>query len=72
MSDLIKGIFAVDSVWSVITRGLIWIVAVIILAYGADEGHKRKRIKNEVGLFFLFLSGSGVLVYLIFGFAPTF
>ncbi len=72
MREFLINIFAVDSVWSVVTRGLVWIIAVIIMAYGADEGHKRKRIKNETGLFFLFLTTTGVLVYLIFGFVPTF
>lgn len=72
MGNLLNSIFAVDSVWSVVTRGLIWIIAVIILAYGADEGHKRKQLKNEAGLFFFFLTSTGILIYVIFGFVPTF
>ncbi|OGV92759.1 hypothetical protein A3B57_01975 [Microgenomates group bacterium RIFCSPLOWO2_01_FULL_47_10] len=72
MREFLISIFAVDSVWSVITRGLVWIGAVIILAYGADEGHQRKQLKNEAGLFFLFLFSTGALVYFIFGFVPTF
>ena len=46
MREFLISIFAVDSVWSVVTRGLVWIIAVIILAYGADEGHK----KNAIGV----------------------
>ena len=72
MRDFLVNVFSVNSVWSVVTRGMVWIIAVVILAYGADEGHKRKQIKNETGLFFVYLTTTGLLIYLIFGFVPTF
>ena len=72
MRDFLFSIFSVNSVWSVVVRGLIWIGAVLTLAYGADEGHQRIQIKNEAGMFFFFLITTGVLIYVIFGFAPTF
>ncbi len=71
MNNLLYTLFGANSVWAVITRGIIWIIAVLILAYGVDEGHKKERIKNEVGFFFLFLSTTGVLVYVIFGFSSA-
>ena len=71
MNNLLYILFGAESVWAVITRGILWIMAVLILAYGVDEGHKKERIKNEVGFFFLFLSTTGVLVYVIFGFSSA-
>lgn len=72
MRDFLFSIFSVNSVWSVVVRGLIWIGAVLVLAYGADEGHKRIQIKNETGMFFVFLITTGILIYVVFGFVPTF
>ena len=60
MNNLLNILLGAESVWAVITRGIIWIIAVLILAYGVDEGHKKERIKNEVGFFFLFLSRRGI------------
>lgn len=70
MNPLVE-VLAVDSIGSVIIRGLVWLIAVIILAYGADENLHQRDIKSHVGFFFFFLFVTGALVYLIFGVIPT-
>jgi ABC-type Co2+ transport system permease subunit len=55
---------------NVIVRGLVWLVAVLVLAYGVDERKKKKEIKADAGMFFLFLFTTGLLSVLLFGFSP--
>jgi hypothetical protein len=61
-----------DSAGSLIIRGVIWLVAVIIIAAGIDNGKHYTKIKADAGWFFLFLFTCGVLSFCLFGFAPTF
>jgi hypothetical protein len=61
-----------DSPGSLIVRGLIWLVAVLILAAGIDNGKDRLRIKADAGWFFLFLFSAGLASYFLLGFSPTF
>jgi len=56
---------------SIIIRAIIWIGAVMVLAYGASEGHKRTQVKAEAGWFFVFLITTGIMIYVIFGYAPV-
>lgn len=63
----ILSLFIIDSFQGLLIRGAIWTLAVIILAYGVDEGFKRQKIKNQVGSFFLFLTLIGILIAIIFG-----
>jgi len=49
-------------------RGIVWLVAVLILAYGVDENKSRMEIKSQAGMFLLFLGTTGVLVFFLFGF----
>jgi hypothetical protein len=64
--------FRADSVGSIVIRGLIWLVGVLIFAAGVDSGKKYIQIKADAGWFFLFLFGIGILSYILFGFVPTF
>ena len=61
-----------DSIGSVFVRGIIWLVLVLILAYGVDSGKSYKKIKADAGWFFLFLLTIGIVTYLLFGFTITF
>jgi hypothetical protein len=61
-----------DSIGSIALRGLIWLVAVVILAAGLDNQRTYKRIKADAGWFFLFLFSIGIISFILFGFAPTF
>jgi hypothetical protein len=61
-----------DNPISIIVRGLIWLIAVLIIAAGIDEGHDYIKIKADAGWFFLFIFSIGLASYALFGFAPTF
>ncbi len=61
-----------DSSGSIIVRGLIWLIAVLILAAGIDSGKHYSKIKADAGWFFLFVFSAGLTSYFLFGFAPTF
>jgi hypothetical protein len=61
-----------ESFGSIIVRGCIWLIAVLILAAGIDNGRNYLKIKADAGWFFLFIFSAGLLSYLLLGFAPTF
>jgi hypothetical protein len=61
-----------DSVGSIAIRGLIWLIAVMIMAAGIDNGKSYVKIKADAGWFFLFMFSAGLMSYFLFGFAPTF
>jgi hypothetical protein len=61
-----------DNPGSLIVRGLVWIIAMLIIAAGIDNGHDYVKIKADAGWFFLFIFSIGILSYALFGFAPTF
>ena len=61
-----------DSAGSLALRGLIWLIAVVILAAGIDNGKDYLKIKADAGWFFLFLFSAGLLSYFLLGFTPTF
>ncbi|OGV91849.1 hypothetical protein A3A66_02435 [Microgenomates group bacterium RIFCSPLOWO2_01_FULL_46_13] len=72
MRGVLIEFFTDSSVWSVVVRGIIWFGAVLLLAYGADEGLKRHQIKHQVGMFLLFLVAMGFISYVILGVTPAF
>jgi hypothetical protein len=61
-----------DSVGSIVIRGLIWLVVVLLFAAGLDSGRSYTKLKTDAGWFFLFLLSIGIASYYIFGFSPTF
>jgi len=68
--DLVIKAFSVDSIWSVILRGVIWIVIAIIIIISVDSPNadlSSKKLKANLGFFTMFLLLSGGLVYLLFG-----
>lgn len=68
--DLISKAFALDSIWSVVIRGLIWIVIAMIIIVSVDNPNadlSSKKLKANLGFFTMFLLLSGGLVYLLFG-----
>jgi len=71
--DLIHALFSVNSIWSVIFRGLIWLVVSVIIIISVDNPNAQASLKNmkaNLGFFFMFLILGTVLVYLLFGLAP--
>jgi uncharacterized integral membrane protein len=68
--DLISKAFAVDSVWSVILRGVIWMIIAMIIIVSVDNPNvdlSSKKLKANLGFFTMFLFLSGGLIYLLFG-----
>ncbi|MBD3279591.1 MAG: hypothetical protein GF390_02665 [Candidatus Pacebacteria bacterium] len=66
--------FAVDSIWSVILRGVIWLAVAIIIIFSvdkADPSQSMKSLKANLGFFLMFLLLSGGLIYWLFGFTSA-
>jgi len=72
IKEVITKAFAVDSIWSVVFRGVIWFVIALVILISVDHPDSDKSIKNlksNLGFFLMFLMLSGGLVYLLFGFS---
>ncbi len=70
-ADFFQMLFAADSIWSVVFRGLLWfVVAVVILISldNPDTDRSMSNLKANLGFLLMFLVLSGGLIYLIFGF----
>lgn len=68
--DLIISAFAVDSMWSIVVRGGIWIVIALIIIVSVDNPNadlQSNKLKANLGFFTMFLLLSGGLIYLLFG-----
>lgn len=73
MQNIVTSLFAVNSIWSVIFRGLIWLVVSVIIIISVDNPNAQESLKNmkaNLGFFFMFLILGTVLVYMLFGMAP--
>ncbi len=71
--SLVSQLFAVDSVWSIVLRAVIWcgIAGVIIWSMSSpDPEQASKKLKSNLGFFMLFLVLSGGLIYFLFGYTP--
>lgn len=70
IKDLIAQAFTVDSVWSVVLRGVIWVVIAMIIIISVDNPNSdlsSRKLKANLGFFTMFLLLAGGLVYLLFG-----
>lgn len=68
--ELVAKAFAADSIWSIVVRGVIWIVIAMIIIVSVDNPNANlssKKLKANLGFFTMFLLLSGGLVYLLFG-----
>lgn len=69
--ELIYQATSVNSVWSIIIRGIIWLIISFIIIIGMDNPNAdlaSKKLKANLGFFLLFILLSGGLIYLLFGF----
>jgi hypothetical protein len=69
--ELIIKAFTVDSIWSIVLRGVIWFALAIIVIVSADVSRPERAATNlraNLGFFITFLALSGGLIYLLFGF----
>lgn len=73
--SIMESLFAVDSFWSVIIRFVIWGVIAMTIIISVDtvrSDQRSKNLKSNLGLFLLFLILGAVLIWLLFGFIPSF
>ncbi len=74
LQTIVRGLFQIDSIWSVVLRAGIWFgigLVVIISTDTANFQSSQSSLKKNLGLFLLFLLLSGGLMYLLFGFIAT-
>ena len=68
--ELVAKAFAVDSIWSIVIRGAIWMVIAMIIIVSVDNPNSdlsSRKLKANLGFFTMFLLLSGGLIYLLFG-----
>ncbi|NLG06246.1 MAG: hypothetical protein GX559_00930 [Candidatus Pacebacteria bacterium] len=71
IKNLIQQAVAIDSVWSIVTRGVIWVIISVIIIVSMDNPNAdlaQKNLKANLGFFIIFMLLSGGLIYLLFGF----
>ncbi len=67
-------IFSVNSIWSVVARGVLWFaVAITIIAStdSSDPVQSMKQLKSKLGYLMMFIVAGGALFFLLFSYAPT-
>lgn len=73
MQDFITQVTQVDSIWSVIARGILWLVVALVIIVSTDNPDPEEQIKNvksNLGFLLVFVMLSGGLLYLLFGYVP--
>ena len=74
VQHLIQQAITVDSIWSIVLRGLIWLVIALIIIISADQPNSQvasKKLKANLGFFLMFTLLSTGLIYLLFGFGQS-
>ncbi len=74
MRSIIQSVVAVDSIWSVVFRGALWLLISLVIIISTDAPNPERSLKNlksNLGFFLLFLILSGGLIYLLFGYVPA-
>lgn len=74
LQNILQQAFAVDSIWSVVTRGLIWLGIALVIIVSMDKpdpDQSIKQLKSNLGFFLMFIFLGGGLIYLLFGFTTV-
>ena len=74
VQNIIAQAVAVDSIWSIVLRGAIWLIIALIIIVSVDNPNSQvanKKLKANLGFFLMFIILSGGLVYLLFGFGQS-
>lgn len=74
ISSIVQSMFDVTSIWSVVLRGVFWVViagGIIISTDTPRPEQSASKLKQNLGFILLFIVLSGTLIYLLFGFTPT-
>jgi len=72
-ANILDSILNVNSIWSVVFRGLFWFVVAAVIIISSDTPDPQKSLRNlksNLGFLLLFFVLSGGLVYLLFGYMP--
>lgn len=72
--EALQSAFAVDSIWSVVARGVIWLGVALVIIVSMDKPDPQqsaKDLKSNLGFFLMFTFLTGGLVYLLFGFTTA-
>ena len=70
-SEFILSLFRLDSIWSVVFRGVIWLVVSLIIIISLDKPDIDRSVANmkaNLGFFFLFLVLGTGLTMLLFSY----
>ncbi|MGD9129015.1 MAG: accessory gene regulator B family protein [Candidatus Woesebacteria bacterium] len=74
LQQLLQKAFVIDSIWSIIIRGIIWLVIAIVILVSVDNPDERmtsEKLKSNLGFLLIFMLVSGGLIYLLFSFNST-
>jgi hypothetical protein len=74
VSNIIQSLFAIDSIWSVVLRGVLWFTIAVVIIVSVDHANpddSLKSLKSNLGFFLMFLLLSGTLVFMLFGYSPS-
>lgn len=69
-----QAILEPTNIWSVVARGVIWLVVAVVVMVSVDKpdpDKSLKDLKSNLGFLVIFLVLSGTLMYLLFGYAPS-
>lgn len=72
LEQIYLAVFSVNSIWSVVTRGILWFVIAVVIMVSLDKADPDKAqasLKSNLGFLLMFLVLSGVLMYLLFGYS---
>jgi hypothetical protein len=72
--SLIASFFVVDSIWSVVFRAVIWFAIALVIIASTDVARPEtvsRSVRANLGFFLMFLTLSGGLLYLLFGWTAT-
>lgn len=74
VKQLIQQATAIDSVWSIVLRGAIWLIISFIIIISMDNPNAdlaSKKMRANLGFFIIFMMLSAGLIYLLFGFKQS-
>ena len=72
LEQIYLAVFSVNSIWSVVTRGVLWFIIAVVIMVSLDKADPDKAqlsLKSNLGFLLMFLVLSGVLMYLLFGYS---
>ncbi|HEX7017891.1 MAG TPA: hypothetical protein VF209_03225 [Patescibacteria group bacterium] len=74
LREIAVSLFAVDSIWSVVLRGVVWFGVALIIIVSSDNANfdqSMKSMKSNLGFFLVFLALSTGLIYFLFGYTQV-